>query len=142
MTARVATVRPILKKKNHDKIKNCRPVSILSCFSKLYKKFLLEKFKPMINTFLSKLIVTYREKYSSSHVFIRLTENCKQALDQNFVVGTLLVDLSKAFDCIPHDLLIAKLYPCAFSEKSAVFLFKRQGGQYAGNRLPCLLSFL
>ena len=121
--AKVATVRPIYKKKSRDKIENYRPVSILSCFSKIYEKFLLEKFKPFINTFLPKFIAAYRESYSSSHVFIRLIENWKQALDENFVVGTVLMDLSKAFDCIPHDLLIAKLYAYGFSEKSAVFLY-------------------
>ena len=72
-----------------------------SPYSKVYEKFLLEKFKPFINTFLSKFIAAYRENYSSSHVLIRLTENWKQALDENFVVGTVLMDLSKAFDCIP-----------------------------------------
>ena len=121
--AKVATVRPIYKKKSHNKIENYRPVSILSCFSKVYEKFLLEKFKPFINTFLSKFIAAYRENYSSSHVLIRFIENWKQALDENFVVGTVLMDLSKAFDCIPHDLLIAKLYAYGFSEKSAVFLY-------------------
>ena len=62
------------------------------------------------------------ENYSSSHVLIRLIENWKQALDKNFVVGTVLMDLSNNFDCIRHDLLIAKLYAYRFSEKSAVFL--------------------
>ena len=56
-------------------------------------------------------------------VLIRLIENWKQALDENFVVGTVLMDLSKAFDCIPHDLLIATLYAYGFSEKSAVLLY-------------------
>ena len=57
--AKVATVRPIYKKKSHNKIENYRPVSILSCFSKVYEKFLLEKFKPFINTLLSKFIAAY-----------------------------------------------------------------------------------
>ena len=56
-------------------------------------------------------------------VLIRLIENWKQALDENFVVGNVLMDLSKAFDCILHDLLIAKLYAYGFSEKSGVFLY-------------------
>ena len=50
-------------------------------------------------------------------------QNWKQALDENFVVATVLMDLSKAFNCIPYDLLIAKLYGCRFSEKSAAFLY-------------------
>ena len=99
--AKVATVRPIYKKKSHNKIENYRPVSILSCFSKVYEKFLLEKFKPFINTFLPKFIAAYGENYSSSQVLTRLIENWKQAVDENFVVGTVLMDLSKAFDCIP-----------------------------------------
>ena len=111
--AKVATVRPIYKKKSRDKIENYRPVSILSCFSKVYEKFLLEKFKPFINTFLSKFIAAYRENYSGSHLLIRLRENWKQALDENVVAGTVLM----AFNCIPHDLLMAKLYPYGFSEK-------------------------
>ena len=66
--------------------KNYRPVSILSCFSKVYEKFLLEKFKPLINISLSKFVATYRENYSSSYVLIRLIEKWKQTLDENFVV--------------------------------------------------------
>ena len=75
--AKVATVRPIYKKKSRDKIENYRPVSTLNCFSKIYEKFVLEKFKAFINTFLSKFIAAYRENYSSSHVLIRLIENWK-----------------------------------------------------------------
>ena len=62
-------------------------------------------------------------KFSSSHVLIRLIENWKQVLDKNFVVGTVLMGLSKAFDCIPHNLLITKLYAYGFSEKSTIFLY-------------------
>ena len=118
-----ATVRPIYKKKGRNKIENYRPVSILSCFSKVCDEFLLVIFKPFINTFLSKFIAVYRKNYSSSPVLTRLIENWKQPLDENFVVGTVLIDLSKAFDCITHDLLRAKLYAYGFREKSAVFLY-------------------
>ena len=141
--AKVATVRPIYKKKSRGKIEHYRPVSILSCFSKVYEKFLLEKFKPFINTFLSKFIAAYRENYSSSHVLIRLIETWKQALDKNFVVGTVLMDLSKAFDCIPHDILIAKLYAYGFSEKSAVFLYpylKRRKQKFKIDDILSILS--
>ena len=38
-----------------------------------------------------------------------MLEKWKRAVDSNKVFGALLTDLSKAFDCISHDLLIAKL---------------------------------
>ena len=83
---KVATVRAIYKKKNCDKIENYKLVSILSC----------------INTFLSKFVAAYRNNYSSGHVLVRLLENWKEALDEKFVVGTVLIDLSTAFDSIFH----------------------------------------
>ena len=52
---------------------------------------------------------------------MRLIENWKEALNENFVVRTVLMDLSKDFDYIPHDLLKAKLYAYGFSEKVLSF---------------------
>ena len=40
---------------------------------------------------------------------IRLLEKWRQKLDKNFIVGVVLMDLTKTFDCIPHDLIISKL---------------------------------
>ena len=60
--------------------------------------------------------------YSSQHIIIRLIEEWKTLLDKNKIVGAVLLDLSNAFDCIPHDLLIAKLDACAF-DNEALSLF-------------------
>ena len=68
-------------------------------------------------------MAAYRVYYCSSHVLIRLIEHWKKVLDENFVAGTVLTDLSKAFNCIPHDLLIAKLHAYGFSEKTVTFIY-------------------
>ena len=71
-----------------------------------------------MNTFLSKFISVYRECYSTNHVLIRLIENWKKSLGEKKFVGAVLMDLSKAFGSIPHDLLIAKMYAYGFSINS------------------------
>ena len=51
-------------------------------------------------------------------MLLRLIEEWKTNLDNNFAVGAVLMDLSKAFDCIPHDFLIAKLAAYGFEKKT------------------------
>ena len=92
-------------------------------FSKVYERYLLNSLSNHIEKILSNFMAWYRKTYSSSHVLIRLIENWKKHLDNKKIVGTVLMDLSKTFDCIPHDLLIAKLHPYGFKEKALTFLY-------------------
>ena len=63
-----------------------------------------------VASFVSDFLSAYRKGYSTNHVLLRLIENWKAALDSYLFTGAVLLDLSSAFDCIPHDLLIAKLH--------------------------------
>ena len=72
----------------------------------LYKTKLqiLIKFNKNNKIFLS----AYRKNYSTQNVLTRLIEEWKNKLDKNYVVCSILMDLSKTFDCVPHHLIIAK----------------------------------
>ena len=122
--AKTATVRPIFKKDDRTKINNYRPVGLLNIFSKIYERFLHENLTDYVDSFLSKFISAYRKSYSSNHVLIiRLIENWKKYLDQKNFVGAVLMDLSKTFDSIPYDLLIAKLHAYGFSIDAVTFFY-------------------
>ena len=44
-----------------------------------------------------------------------MLEKWKNAVDKGKVFGALLTDLSKAFDCLPHELIIAELNAYGFN---------------------------
>ena len=121
--AKVAHIRTIYKKLERMNKVNYRPVSILNTFSKIHERYIQEKLTPLIDKCLSVFISAYRKKYSTNHVLIRLIENWKKHLDNKKFVGAVLMDLSKAFDCVPHDLLIAKMDAYGFDFDTLVFLY-------------------
>ena len=51
----------------------------------------------------------YRKGYGYQHSWIAMFEKWKKNLDKGGECGALFVDLSKAFGCLQHDLLLAKL---------------------------------
>ena len=96
-----------------------------------------------VNTILSDKISAYRKGYSSQHVLLKLTEEWRKHLDRNQIVGAVLMDLSKAFDCIPHDLLIAKLAAYGFEKKTLkFFLSYLKGRKQSVNIKGKLSSFM
>ena len=108
--AKVATV-VMNYKKTDDKhvISNYMPVSLLNGFSKIYEIHLKNHLVSSTNQHISNLVSAYWKNYSSHHVLIQLLEEWRKCLDNNYVVDGVLMDPPKAFDCVPHDLLIAKV---------------------------------
>ena len=71
----------------------------------------------------SPFISTYRESFSNERVLIRLLEDRRNKLDNINVIGAFLTDLSEAFDCIPHDLLVAKLNAYGFNRDTLAYIY-------------------
>ena len=129
--AKVNHVTPVFKtdkKDRQDKV-NYRPISVPDTFSKILERYIETKINDYVESFLSIFIAAYRKRYSTNNVLIRLIENWKLHLDNKKFVGAVLMDLSKAFDCVPHDLLIAKLHAYGFDFETLVLFFS-----YLNNR--------
>ena len=92
-------------------------------------KQLCSFFSQHLNTYLS----AFRPGYGCQSTLLRIIEDWKQALDENKYVAAILMDLSKAFDCLPHDLLLLKLKAYGMSE-NAIKLLK----SYLTNRKQCV----
>ena len=75
-----------------------------------------------IDNILSKHQCGFRKEFSSQHCLIVMLENWKKCIDQKGFAGVLLTDLSKAFDCLVHDLMIAKLHAYGFRYQSLKLL--------------------
>ena len=78
-----------------------------------------------MNDIMSMHLSAYRKRYSCNNLLIKCIEEIRKSLDNGEYVGYLRIDLSNAFDSIPHSLLLAKLnaYGVSLSACSYVQLF-------------------
>ena len=110
-----ADITPVFKKGYTGSKENYQPASILPVISKIFEKLLCNQVTPFMDQFLSKYQCGFRKGFNAQHCLLAILEKWKKAVDTKKVFDTLLTDLSKAFDCLPHDLIIAKLNAYEFS---------------------------
>ena len=104
-------ITPIFKGNEKNRFENYRPISVLTCFSKLLEKLMVKRLIAFIdkNKILSKHQYGFRQNRSTEHAIIDFVDKITKAIDQGkFSVGIFL-DLLKAFDTINHKILIRKL---------------------------------
>ena len=126
---KMADITPTHKKDNKTEKENYRPVSILSSISKIFERLIYEDIDLYMSDMLSPFLCGFRKGYSTQNCLMVMLENMKTALDNRYLTGALLTDLSKAFDCINHELLIAKLESYGFSHVALTLILS-----YLSNR--------
>ena len=101
---------------------NYRPVSTLSNISKLYDKCKHQQINEYFESLLSKFQWGFTQRFSAQHYLLVMVKNNEKIRDNKEVFAVVLIDLSRAFECIPHGLLIAKLNAFGFNKKSLSFI--------------------
>ena len=118
---KLADITPIFKKLERILVDNYRPVSVLPVVSKIFERIMQKQMNGLIEKHLSPYLCGYRKGYNTQYALLAMIEKWKLSLDNHGYAGGILMDLSKAFDSINHQLLIAKLHAYGF-EKSALCL--------------------
>ena len=102
--------------------KDYRPVSPSPIAPKIYERNMHDEIIAHVEKFLSPYIFGYRKNHSTEQCLTIMLEKWKKALDSKFYAGGILTDLSKAFDCLNHELLIAKLDAYGFGAEACKFI--------------------
>ena len=131
-----AEVSPIFKKDDNLLKGNFRPVSILTSISKIYENVLNHQLLGHFYAIFNDLLSAFRKGHSCQSLLLKFVEDMKNALDQKHAVGALFMDLSKAFDCLPHGLLVAKLHAYGLSPAACCLLVITWVGAGSGWKYP------
>ena len=104
-----ADITAVFKKGFKGSKENYRPVSILPVISKIFEKLISKQITNFMEPLFSKYQCGFHRGFSTQDCLLAMLEKWKSVVDKGKIFGILMTDLSKAFDCLSHELIIAKL---------------------------------
>ena len=128
---KIAKIFPLAKKQNVENYNDLRPISILAVLSKVMEKIMNGQIREHLNSYniLPVYQSGFRPGFSCTTALLNITDDIIEAADSGKATALVLIDYSKAFDRINHELLFAILHYIGFGT-SAIALIR----SYLGNR--------
>ena len=117
---KIAKVTPIFKSGKKELLTNYRPISVLSCFSKILERIMYNRVYNYLNdnNLLFHKQFGFRKSHSTDHALIELINSTYDSFNQNKYTLGVFIDLSKAFNTVDHNILIDKLNLCVIKNNS------------------------
>jgi hypothetical protein len=108
---KIAKITPVFKSGDKSNMDNYRPISLLSCFSKICEKIVANRLISFIDmqNLLSNNQFGFRKNHSTLHPMLKFTNFISNALNKKEHAIAIFCDLRKAFDCVDHKILLKKL---------------------------------
>ena len=103
---------PLAKKKAMQSPSDTRPIAHLCEMSKVLERLVYKQLSDFLeqNQLLNARQAGFRKGHSTQTALLGITEDVRIAIEQGMITALILFDFSKAFDTVPHDLLLRKLH--------------------------------
>ena len=134
---KLARVTPIFKGGDPLSPSEWRPISIVSVLSKIIEKLVCTRLNKYLlkNNILTKNQFGFRSGHSTAHAILNINEQILANGDAHRHTISVFLDLSKAFNCVNHDILIGKLQRYGVTGISLDFFRSYLTDQYQFTRI-------